>query len=261
MNGLIPIGEEWRALKEICKFAVASQLLPSHIKNESQAMIIALKGRELGIPPMQAFQQIFVTPQNKIGIGAELQLAKIYQMFPKAIIQVEEHTDKLCRILVARRKQDKLQEFSFSNEDAQRAGLLSKMVWKQYPKAMLYWRTVSMIAREKFPDALHGASHSIEELGGEMDEDGNIIVEPTYEAIEEGNKPVELEPETKGPDGLSKKLLREQYTGSEDQKRWLFGECVKKGIPNEKMKYVHEKMIEGKAWTYQVDDVLKELRE
>ncbi len=179
MSNLIPIGEEFVNLKTICQYAIQSGFLPQSIKTPQQAVIIALKGRELGIPPMQAFAQIAVI-NGKPAMGAELMLGMIYKSHPNAVINTTSNCVNRAAIRAARRPGLPLQEFEFTHNDAERAGLTTKQTWKQYPKTMLYWRCVSMMARQLFPDAIMGISHTPEELGAETTEDGEIVdITPT----------------------------------------------------------------------------------
>ncbi|NIQ94514.1 MAG: hypothetical protein GWN87_10080, partial [Desulfuromonadales bacterium] len=45
----------------------------------------------------------------------------------------------------------------FTVKDAKQAGLWGKAgSWQQYPKRMLQWRAVGLLARDVFPDVLGG---------------------------------------------------------------------------------------------------------
>lgn len=58
---------------------------------------------------------------------------------------------------------------------AKTAGLLGKQVWKNYPAAMLKARAITECARDACQEALFGVQYTAEELGAEVDEDGNVI--------------------------------------------------------------------------------------
>lgn len=173
---LIPSAQEWTQLKEIALMAVKSGLLPSSIKTPEQAVIIALKGRELGIPPMVAFAQISVI-NGKPCMSAELMLAQIYKNNPSASISFIKNDDQGC-VLEAARKGSKPSTWSFTMEEAKAAGLLGKDVWKKYPAAMLRARAISAMARAMFPDAINGVSYTPEELGSDVEiaDDGTEVV-------------------------------------------------------------------------------------
>jgi hypothetical protein len=65
-------------------------------------------------------------------------------------------------------------DVEFTLEDAQRAGLAGKGTWKNYPQMMCYWRAVGLLCRMLFSDVTLGV-HSVEELAGAIDEDGEPI--------------------------------------------------------------------------------------
>lgn len=170
---LFPTPAEWNMLKEQATMAVKSGFLPIAIKTAEQATIIALKGRELGIPPMHAFSHIHVI-QGRPTVSAELMLSLIFKNCPGAKIHYQESTEARCSIEAARPGQ-KSSTFSFTIEEAKKAGLLSKTPWQNFPAAMLRARVISIVGRAVFPDAIMGCSYTHEEMGAEVDEDGAII--------------------------------------------------------------------------------------
>lgn len=161
--------DEWNMLKEQARAACASGFLPRHIQKPEQAVIIAMKGRELGIPFMQAMASITVI-QGKPALSAELMLALIYKNCPGAEINFLTPSDKSHEeaTVEMRRPHGKPQRFTFTLADARRAGLLSNPSWTKYPSAMLRARVVSAAARAVFPDAIMGC-YTPEELGEVVD--------------------------------------------------------------------------------------------
>lgn len=170
-----PSAEELDTISRIAKTAIVSLLLPEEYNRGTpeerlaKATVVALKGREIGIPIMQALSHIHVI-KGKPALSAELMLALIYRAHPNAKIDFLELSDKRC-VLKAMRPGGKACEFSFSTEDASKAGLLQNSSWTKYRRAMLRSRTVSEMARSLFPDALMGCSYTPEELGGEVSAD------------------------------------------------------------------------------------------
>ena len=184
---LFPSKVEWEMLKEQATMAVKSGLLPRAVDTVEKAIVIALKGREVGIPPMQAFSHIHVV-DGKPGFSAELMLALIYKNCPGSVANYIESDEKRC-VVEATRPGHKATRFSFTIEEARQAGLLNKNNWKGYPAAMLRARAVSAMARAIFPDAIMGCSHTPEELGAETDEDGQVIEIPPAKKPEPGPQP------------------------------------------------------------------------
>ena len=167
--------ENWDVLQRQCKAFMESGFLPTHIKNMAQAITIAWKGYELGIPPLQAFSSITVI-NGKPCLSSELMLALIYQRVKGAKVSFKTPPEKQameCTVEM-QRPDGMAQAFRFSMEDAKKAGLFKpNSAWEKYPAAMLRARAISAGARAVFPDAIMGC-YTPEELGGEP-----IDVEPT----------------------------------------------------------------------------------
>lgn len=174
---LFPSEHEWAILKEQAAMVVKTGFLPTAIKTSEQAIAIALKGRELGIPPMQAFAHIHII-QGKPTVSAELMLALIFKNVPGAVVDYIQNSSESC-VIAAKRPNGSAARFSFTMEDAKRADLLGKGNWKSYPGAMLRARAIAIMARALFPDAIMGYSYTPEELGAVVDEDGEVISIPT----------------------------------------------------------------------------------
>ena len=164
--------DQWKLLQRQCSAFVASGFLPDHItrgckdRNEAiaRAVTIAIKGRELGVPPMQAFTSITVI-KGKPCLSAELMLALVYQRIKGAKVTFKETTAENATV-VMQRPDGEPQTFSFTIDDAKRAGLLNGGAWSKYPQAMLRARVISAGARAVFPDAIMGC-YIPEEMGEE----------------------------------------------------------------------------------------------
>lgn len=170
---LIPEEAEMNRITQIAEMAVKSGLLPSAIRTKEAAVIIALKGRELGLPPMVAFSHINVI-QGKPTMSAEIMLAYIYKEFPMAEICIIETTDQRC-VLKAKRPHEKdFTTFTWDMERAKKMGLDQKDNWKKQPQTMLRWRCISEMKRVKFPEVLMGIDYTPEELGAELNSNGEV---------------------------------------------------------------------------------------
>lgn len=173
-ENLIPATATWNTMKEMSTMLVGTGFLPKAINTPQKAMAIMLKGRELQVPPMQAFSQIHVINGNP-GAGAELMMALIYRECATAQIEYIKMNNEEVSLRARRDKSQKWQDFSFTMEDAEKAGLLGKDSWRKYPRAMLRSRTVSEMARSVFPDCIMGCSYTPEELGAEVNEEGEVL--------------------------------------------------------------------------------------
>jgi hypothetical protein len=178
---MLPAAQGWTLMKQQAGELIKSGFLPAGIKTPEQAVAIMLKGRELGIPPMQALSHIHII-NGKPTMSAELMLAQIMRLHPKTKISYPVRSAEKCEVKVTREGSE-ASVFSFSIQDAQAAGLLSNPTWKKYPRAMLHARVVSEMARSLFPDAISGVSYTPEEMGASVNEDGQVIEVESREAV------------------------------------------------------------------------------
>jgi len=202
----LPSQVEWTQIKEICNAAIKSGMLPAAIKSPEAAAIIALKSRELGIPLMVGFANIHVV-NGKPAMSAELIQAQARKNLPGLVFNILETTNEKCVVEGQRPERgSRPLTVSFSIEDARKAALLSKDVWKSYPAAMLRARAVTACLRLLCPDALMGISYTPEELGLDAIEDIETTsrpVEPPKEA--EPKAAPALQPVEGEPDPLKRK--------------------------------------------------------
>ena len=209
-----PSPGEWTAMKQQAGVIARSGLAPKNVNTPEKVLVIAMKGRELHIPPMQALSHIHIV-EGKPTLSAELMTALVRRAGHK--IRVVEWTDDGC-VLEGVRADDPghAQRTSFTAEEAQRAGLLSKSVWKSYRQAMLFSRATSKLCRSQFADVLMGASYTPEELGAEVNEEGEVLSVPDRtEATQRAEEPVEdaevveEQPASEKQSGYLKGLMRE----------------------------------------------------
>ena len=160
---VLPPQEEWAQMKELSAMAFKSQLLPSSIKSQEAALIIQLKGRELGMSPMTAYANIYIV-NGRPGISSEMLLALVRRDMPAAKIQFTKSTDTICEIKSRRPDEDFDTITTYTIDDAKRAGLLGKDNWKNYPTDMLRARAIGRMKRMCFPEIAMGVSHTPDEL-------------------------------------------------------------------------------------------------
>lgn len=152
----------WNVIKEQAIVLVKSGFLPPSVKTPEQAIAIALKGQELGLPIMASYALIDII-QGRPTLKPEGMLALILKNCPSAIINFVKIEDNCC-VIEATRPGHKLHVFKFDESDAKSAGLLNKSNWKQFPRAMFRSRCVAEMSRSLFPDIIMGCSYTKEEL-------------------------------------------------------------------------------------------------
>lgn len=171
---------------------VKSGLLPQEVKTPAAAAAIMLTGRELGIPPMQAFRSVYVV-KGKPTLSAQLMGALIFRAGHS--YRIVESTNERCVIEFRRRGAQNAYTHEFTMADAGKAGLSQSPTWKAYPKAMLFSRCMSAGARVAMPDVLAGmyTPEEIAEPGTVVfDEHGSVVAvmsEPSPEPPKPAPKP------------------------------------------------------------------------
>lgn len=155
-----------RAQMEAAKRFVDSGLLPAAIKTPQQALTIMQMGRELGIPATYALRNVHVINGKPVA-AAELLMALVRRSYGQAAIRVKEATNEGCTVEYREQGWDGVASLTFTIEDAKRAKLDSKDVWKAYPRAMLRSRAVSEVVRTAFPECIANL-YTPEEMGAEV---------------------------------------------------------------------------------------------
>lgn len=185
--------QQMQLLKESCQIYLKSKLLPAHIKNWAEAFTIACYGKELGMKPLESFQDIYVV-KGKPAMSAKLMKRLVHEKKKEAVFEIIEHTDTVAKVRVARDKKDEPVEWTMTREECDRAGWTKdskgiKDNWKKQPETMLMYRLISKICRMVFPDCLGSIAYTPEELGFEELSSGPVIVkDKDEEALENFNK-------------------------------------------------------------------------
>jgi hypothetical protein len=171
----MPTTGEWSLMMDMAASLVPTGFLPESIKRPEQAVAIMLKGRELGVPPMYALSNIAIV-KGKPTVSAEMMLALIYRDHGKRAIRVKESTNTACTIEYRLDGWADVSTYTFSMDDAAKAGLATSNTWKQYPAAMLRARCISAVARMAFPESIAGM-YVPGELGDNVtvNDDGEVV--------------------------------------------------------------------------------------
>lgn len=152
---------------DYAKMIANSSFCPSAMKGKAGDVIIAMQmGAEVGLSPMQALQNIAII-NGRPSLWGDAALALVLSN-PHYITHREwiEGTIKEGNLIaycaITRKNSDEYVK-SFSQQDAQRAGLWNKEgPWKQYPERMLQMRARAFCIRDKFADALKGINFAEE---------------------------------------------------------------------------------------------------
>lgn len=153
---------EPRTLDEAMRFSdllAQSDLVPPHFRGKPGNVLTAIQwGREVGLSPMQALQNIAViNGRPSIWGDAALALVRGSPVCVDVIETIEGDGEKAVATCEARRRDAEPVIRRFSVADAKKAGLWSKQgPWQQYPGRMLQQRARGFALRDAFPDVLRG---------------------------------------------------------------------------------------------------------
>jgi hypothetical protein len=163
MSNIVNQGFAPVTLDEAMKFSemlAKSSMVPRAYQGKAEDILVACQwGREIGLAPMQALQNIAVI-NGKPSVYGDAAMALV-QASP-VCEDIEEFfegegTANPIAVCVAKRKGRKPVTVKFSVEDAKRAGLWGKQgPWQAYPKRMMQMRARGFALRDAFPDVLKG---------------------------------------------------------------------------------------------------------
>jgi len=137
-----------------------SQMVPKAYQNKPEDVLVAIQwGRELGLAPLQALQNIACI-NGKPSVYGDAAMALVQAS--AVCDDIEEYLENegspnYIAVCVAKRKGRTPVTVKFSVEDAKRAGLWGKQgPWSAYPKRMMQMRARGFALRDAFPDVLKG---------------------------------------------------------------------------------------------------------
>ena len=151
--------------------AFAESGMFSDTKSAAQAIVKIQAGQEIGIPPFAAMTGIHII-QGKPTIGAGL-IASRVKGSGKYDYRVTQNDEKAC-IIDFYQGTNKIGTSSFTIEDAKKAGTKNL---DKFPKNMLFARAISNGVKWYCPDVFSGPVYVPQEMGVDVTEEGQVIVE------------------------------------------------------------------------------------
>lgn len=152
--------DQWELMRRQAETLVKSGFLPVAINTPEKALAIMQKGRELGIPPMEAMSSINVI-QGKPSVSPQLMLALARRTGELEDIQMDV-SDKVANVTVKRKGQSSYTT-TFGIKEATDLQLITKDNYKKQPGVMFQWRALAQNLRVTFPDAIAGL-YLVEEM-------------------------------------------------------------------------------------------------
>jgi len=165
--------QNYTDLENVAKAMVSSGYFTDSTKI-SQAIVKIMAGREIGLGRLSSMNGIHII-QGKPAFGANIMAGKV-KSSGRYNYRVTEMTDAVCTI--------EFMEYlngnwittgtsSFSIADAKKAGTKNL---DKFPRNMLFARAMSNGVRWYCPDVMNGSVvYTPEELGADVDQDGNVI--------------------------------------------------------------------------------------
>lgn len=175
--------------------AFAKSGMFTDIKSMAQAIVKVQAGKELGLSPVYAMQNINMI-RGRLCTSANT-LALLVKRSGKYDYKVLENTDTKCSIEFYQNGKP-VGISTFTIEDAKRAELVRPdSGWVKYPRAMLFSRAISQGARIYCPDAIGGAYTEEEMRAVEVAEqphyqpvnetESDNVVAEVYESVQDNN--------------------------------------------------------------------------
>ena len=179
-----------------------SKLVPEHFRGKPEDVFLALNyGLELGLGPAASLRAISVikgTPALRADAMVGLALSSGHAEFFRCV----ESDGEKATYETKRKGSPQAERKTFTIEDARTAGLAGSNTYKSYPKHMLEARAKSWLARDVYPDLLHGI-YSSEEVS-EFADAPVVQVAPEPSGHAEFSAPAQLEAPTGEPGTLDK---------------------------------------------------------
>lgn len=150
-----------------------SGMLPAQYRKQPANLLYALEYADsLGLHPMAAITGVHVI-EGKPSASAALISALVRRAGHKLRVRGDDQ-EAVAQIIRAD-DPDFTFEARWTMARAEQAGLTRKQVWKNYPAAMLKARAITEAARDACEEALSGMHHTPEELGANVDAEGNPL--------------------------------------------------------------------------------------
>ncbi|MFE9391630.1 hypothetical protein [Streptomyces sp. NPDC006784] len=148
-----------------------SGMLPSQYRQQPANLLYALEFADsLDLHPMAAITGVHVI-EGKPSASSSLISALVRRAGHK--LRVRGDDTKAVAQIIRSDDPDFVFECTWTMDRAQQAGLTGKQTWKKYPAAMLKARAITEVAREACEEALSGMHYTPEELGAQVDAEGN----------------------------------------------------------------------------------------
>ena len=172
------------------------------LKNPTQALALMLIAQAEGLHPATAARDYHVI-QGRPALKSEAMMARFQQAGGK--VEWHSYEDSVVSATFSHPAGGKV-KIEWTLDQAKRAGLTGKEVWKQYPRAMLRARVISEGIRTVYPGVLSGmyTPEEVRDIAGEAETSG-----PAPRQDQAAPEPVDYDA-----------VIRE-FTDKTERRKWL----------------------------------------
>lgn len=164
-----------RARMDYASAIAHAGLLPkAFIKNPANVLVAIETGAPIGLAPIQAMQGIAVI-NGKATLTSDVMAGLIRRAGHKLRITEDVEHQQVTAVLIRKDDPDFQFTATWNVAKAQQAGLWGSGAWVKYPLQMMRARAISEVARQGASEVLYGMIYTPEEMGAEVDIDGEVV--------------------------------------------------------------------------------------
>ena len=143
-------------VRALANFLCRSKFIPQSFRGDlNTAVMLIVTCKQYGLP-ITALSEVMEV-NGKVGFWGRTKLGIVLKSGVCEYIIPTEQTDKKCTLETQRKGWPKPVTITYTLEQAEKAGLLARSdAWKKHPSDMLYWRAVSRIISQVYPDVIQG---------------------------------------------------------------------------------------------------------
>lgn len=154
-------------VRALANFLSRSKFIPQAFRGDlNTAVMLIVTCKQYGLP-ITALSEVMEV-NGKVGFWGRTKLGIVLKSGVCEYIIPTEQTDKKCTVETQRKGWPKPVSITYTLEQAEKAGLLARSdAWKKHPADMLYWRAISRIISQVYPDVIQGFA-TVEEIEEEQ---------------------------------------------------------------------------------------------
>lgn len=143
-------------VRALADYLSRSKFIPQSFRGDiSTAVMLIVTCKQYNLP-ITALSEVMEV-NGKVGFWGRTKLGIVLKSGLCEYLIPSEQTEKKCTIVTKRKGWPKEVTVTYTIEQAEKAGLLARSdAWKKHPSDMLYWRAVSRVISQVYPDVIQG---------------------------------------------------------------------------------------------------------